>query len=199
MSKSNTSTQILDTAIDLFWRASYHGVNMNELSRAAGVNKATVYQHFRSKEDLAVAAVHRAAERTRAFVFQAAFDNAPDPVDRLRDIYRRVFETHEAIYGAGGVCLGCPFVNIGVELATSSDIVRAAVNEAFASFRLFYEQIVGDFSRQNGGGRTAPERREVVSALLANMNACLVESKLERRPEAILDGGERALRILRVW
>lgn len=198
MSKSDTSIHILDTAIDLFWRASYHGVNMNALSQAAGVNKATVYQHFTSKEELAVAAVRRAAERTRAYVFQAAFDDAADPVERLRGIYQRVFESHKSIFSAESTCLGCPFVNIGVELATSSDHVREAVNEAFASFRTFYETIVEDFCRSSGD-RKVTERQEIVSDLLANMNACLVASKLERRPDAILDGRDRALRILQAW
>ncbi len=194
MSKAETSIHILDTAIDLFWRSSYHGVNMNELSDAAGLNKATVYQHFRSKEELAVAAVQRAAERTIKFVFQAAFDRSLDPVERLRDVYRAVFETHKAIFDRESTCLGCPFVNIGVELSTTSENVREAVNQGFASFRTFYETIVADF-----GNREADEQQEVVGALLANMNACLVASKLEIRPEAILDGSERALKILRHW
>jgi len=43
MKKENTKNYILDTAIDLFWRKSYRAINMNELSRAAEVYKATVY------------------------------------------------------------------------------------------------------------------------------------------------------------
>jgi TetR/AcrR family transcriptional repressor of nem operon len=63
MSTQDTKLQIVNAAIDLFWKTSYHATNMNDLSRAAGVNKATVYQHFGSKEELAVAAVARAADR----------------------------------------------------------------------------------------------------------------------------------------
>ncbi|HBN31146.1 MAG TPA: TetR/AcrR family transcriptional regulator, partial [Rhodobacteraceae bacterium] len=42
MKREDTRNHILDTALDLFWQQSYHGVNMNALSRAAGLNKATV-------------------------------------------------------------------------------------------------------------------------------------------------------------
>lgn len=195
MSKEETRLHILDTAIDLFWRASYHGVNMNDLSKVADVNKATVYQHFSSKEELATAAVERAADRTREFVFKAAFENKSGPVQRLRQIYQNVFQTHEAIYKSERTCLGCPFVNIGVELATSSDKVRDAVNEAFGSFRPFYEQIIRDAD----DGNLQKDKAEIdrlVSTLVANMNACQVASKLERRPEAILEGADRAVKIL---
>jgi TetR/AcrR family transcriptional repressor of nem operon len=63
MSTQDPKLQIVNAAIDLFWKTSYHATNMNDLSRAAGVNKATVYQHFGSKEELVVAAVARAADR----------------------------------------------------------------------------------------------------------------------------------------
>ncbi len=57
MTKTDTKTQIVDTAFDLFWAASYHGTNMNDLSRSAEVNKATVYQHVRLKYHRAVAVI----------------------------------------------------------------------------------------------------------------------------------------------
>ncbi|OUR79163.1 hypothetical protein A9Q83_04805 [Alphaproteobacteria bacterium 46_93_T64] len=198
MSKEETSNHILDTAIDLFWRASYHGVNMNELSRAADLNKATVYQYFGSKEKLAVAAVERAAERTRNFVFDTAFERSENPVDRLKNIYKNVYQTHKAIYEKEANCIGCPFVNIGVELATSSDDVRTAVNKAFESFHPYYKRITDDYQTVSVVEEPT-NATEIVSALLANMNACLVASKLERRPEAILEGSHRAINILKHW
>jgi len=198
MSKEETSIQILDTAIDLFWRASYHGVNMNELSRAANLNKATLYQHFSSKEKLAVAAVERATLRTQTFVFDTAFEASTNPVQRLKNIYQNVFHTHRSIYETESICLGCPFVNIGVELATTSEDVRKAVIKGFGVFQGYYEQITSDYRAANDSNSTSLNK-EIVSALLANMNACLVASKLEKRPEAILEGSVRAVNILKHW
>ncbi len=197
MKKEETRNHILDTAIELFWRASYHGVNMNQLSREVGLNKATVYQYFSSKEELAVAAVQRATERTRQYVFETAFENSQDPVERLRQIYQNVFQTHNELYKTEKACLGCPFVNIGVELATSSEKVRQAVNDGFDVFRAFYQQIVDDY--RGKGAASKREKEEIVVALLDNMNACLEASKLQRRPQAILDAGVRAEKILHVW
>ncbi len=192
MKKEDTQNHILDTAIDLFWAKSYHGVNMNELSRVAGVNKATVYQHFTSKEELAVAAIHRAAERTEEFIYQSTFAETQDPKERLARIYHKVFQMHEGIFSAEGKCRGCPFVNIGVELSTSSGRIRKTVGRALASFERYYGQIVDAHGTLPNGF----DRKETVSSLMANMNGALVASKLENRPGAILDGQRRALQFL---
>lgn len=192
MAKDDTRNHILDTAIDLFWAQSYHGVNMNALSRKAGVNKATVYQYFPSKEALAVAAIRRASERTEDYVYRSTFAETDDPKERLERIYQKVFWMHEGVFKADGKCRGCPFVNIGVEMSTSSEAIRKAVGQAFASIETYYDQIVDDHGKLPDGFT----RNETVATLIANMNAALVASKLENRPGAIKDGQRRALQLL---
>lgn len=197
MDQVDTKTHIVDTALDLFWKSSYHGTNMNDLSREVGINKATVYQHFRSKEDIAIAAVARAAERTVDYVFEGAFQEYDRPLERLRDIHRRVYETHRTIFEETATCRGCPFVNIGTELATASEAIRNAVVDAFRRFAPYYHRIVEDLAT-NGALKQNIGTDQLVSDLQDNMNAALVVSKIEKRPEAILEAGERAVRYLTV-
>lgn len=182
MKKEDTKNHIMDTAISLFWQQSYHGVNMNELSRVAGVNKATVYQHFASKEVLAVAALKRAADRTEDFIYKSTFAETDDPVARLNGIYAKIFTMHSEMQRDEGRCRGCPFVNLGMELSTSSDPIRLAVSAAFETFQGYYVEISGDLDK--------------AATLMATMNGCLVASKIENRPEAIIDGQKRALQVL---
>lgn len=191
MKKAATRTHILDTAIDLFWRKSYHGVNMNELAREASVNKATIYQYFSSKEELAVAAVARATERTEEYIYRDTFEHTEDPLARLQEIYEKSFDIHKEVYDAERKCRGCPFVNIGVELATTSDDVRVSVSDAFTTFTGYFRQIADEHGVPDG---QTPD--SVADTLMANMNGCLVASKLENRPEAVQDGFERAKLIL---
>jgi AcrR family transcriptional regulator len=47
--------RILDTAYDLFSRRGIRAVGVDEVIERAGVAKATLYRHFRSKDDLALA------------------------------------------------------------------------------------------------------------------------------------------------
>lgn len=195
MNAQDTKTQILDAAIELFWTSSYHATNMNALSDAAGMNKATVYQHYRSKEAIAIAAVGRAVERTEGWVFKDSFEMFSDPLDRLQSIYQRIYESHKSLYKADGMMRGCPFVNIGVELAVSSNGVCEAVNKAFAVFERYYAEIVEDLAKDGRLKHDLPAA-QLASDLQDNMNATLVTSKLTKNPKVILYGADRAKRYL---
>lgn len=48
---------ILATARQVFARAGLRGARTRELAQAAGINQATLFEHFKSKEDLFIAAV----------------------------------------------------------------------------------------------------------------------------------------------
>ncbi|WP_299615999.1 TetR/AcrR family transcriptional regulator [uncultured Tateyamaria sp.] len=195
MTKQDTKTLILDAAIELFWTSSYHATNMNALSEAAGMNKATVYQHFRSKEAIAIAAVDRAVERTEGWVFTDSVEQNEDPLDQLAEIYQRIYQSHKALYEADGMARGCPFVNIGVELALASNGVREAVNKAFAVFEGYYKDIVEALADDGRLKHDLPSA-QLARDLQDNMNATLTASKVKQDPEVILEGAKRARRYL---
>jgi TetR/AcrR family transcriptional regulator, transcriptional repressor for nem operon len=192
MKREETQNHILDTAIELFWRQSYHGVNMNALSAAAGLNKATVYQHFTSKEALAVAAVKRATARTEEYAYRGAFEESDDAKARLIWIYDRSYQIQADIFANEGRCRGCPFVNIGIELASTSQDIRRSVAAAFDMFATYYSRIVATLPKPQDG----VDDKELVAALVANMNGAIVAAKIENRPEAILDGKARVYRFM---
>ncbi len=55
MKKSETRELIVKTATELFYRKGYNLTGINEIIAEAGIAKATLYSHFRSKEDLCIA------------------------------------------------------------------------------------------------------------------------------------------------
>ena len=46
---------IIETASDLFYRNGYNSTGINEIISESGIAKATLYNHFRSKEDICLA------------------------------------------------------------------------------------------------------------------------------------------------
>ncbi|MDO3411120.1 helix-turn-helix domain-containing protein [Saccharibacillus sp. CPCC 101409] len=50
--------RILDAALEVFARCGYQGAKTLEIARTAGVSEKTLFQHFKNKEQLFVAAVH---------------------------------------------------------------------------------------------------------------------------------------------
>jgi len=55
MKKLGVKERIIETASELFYVAGYNQTGINQIIAEAGVAKASMYQHFRSKEDIAVA------------------------------------------------------------------------------------------------------------------------------------------------
>jgi len=193
MTSESTRQSIVETAAELFWARSYHGVGVAQIAAATKVNKATLYQHFRSKDELAQAVVTYNLERTVDCVFEAAMAASEDPDERLEGIYRRVHAMHVSLERSGAPARGCPFVNIAMELSLENDSLREQVADAIERFAGYYRTIV----------RSLPGRKlrkaEVdarASALVGNMNGAMVASKYQGRPAAILEALPTALLIL---
>lgn len=55
MKKLGVKERIVVTASDLFYNQGFNQTGINQIIAEAGVAKASMYQHFRSKEDIAVA------------------------------------------------------------------------------------------------------------------------------------------------
>jgi len=53
--KSDTRNLIVNTASELFYQQGYNLTGINEIIAKAGIAKATLYSHFKSKEDLCIA------------------------------------------------------------------------------------------------------------------------------------------------
>ncbi len=55
MSKRDTRRDIVETASRLFYKKGYNLTGINEIIAEAGIAKATLYSHFRSKDDICIA------------------------------------------------------------------------------------------------------------------------------------------------
>jgi AcrR family transcriptional regulator len=59
--------QVLDQAMDVFWRQGYDGASMADLTRAMGLNSPSIYAAFASKRGLFDAVLRRYDERRARF------------------------------------------------------------------------------------------------------------------------------------
>lgn len=53
--KNETRHHIIETASELFYKKGYNSTGINEIIKESGIAKATLYNHFKSKEDLLIA------------------------------------------------------------------------------------------------------------------------------------------------
>ena len=80
-------TEILTTAAELFRARGYRATTLDDLARRLGMSKATVYGHFRSKEDLLAAIFHRTMTLAEAGLAAIRASGLP-PAEQLREVIR---------------------------------------------------------------------------------------------------------------
>ncbi|KUO64891.1 MAG: TetR family transcriptional regulator [Alphaproteobacteria bacterium BRH_c36] len=84
MAKSSTARQkLLEAAFSVIRAKGYAAATVDELCQAAGVTKGAFFHHFKTKDELAVAAADHWSEATGAFFAAAPYHKATDPLDRV--------------------------------------------------------------------------------------------------------------------
>lgn len=75
---------IIEAAARLVERVGYSDLTMDMLAEEVGIAKATLYQHFKSKEDVMISSTLRALSNLGAFIDT----NSGAAIDRLRAVMR---------------------------------------------------------------------------------------------------------------
>ncbi|MDP7724898.1 TetR/AcrR family transcriptional regulator [Mycobacterium sp. TY814] len=115
--------RILDAAEQLFTEHDPASVGMNEIARAAGCSRATLYRYFDSRESLRTAYVHRETHRLGREIL-ASIERIDDPREKLvasiAATLRMVRENPSLAAWFGSTRLP-----IGGELAGQSQVITA--------------------------------------------------------------------------
>ncbi|MGC1521445.1 MAG: TetR/AcrR family transcriptional regulator [Steroidobacteraceae bacterium] len=74
---------LLDAALSIIRAKGYTATRVEDICEAAGVTKGSFFHHFKSKEDLAIAAAEHWCVATGDVFASAAYRALPDPVERL--------------------------------------------------------------------------------------------------------------------
>jgi len=104
--------RILDSAYELFAQRGVRAVGVDEVIHRAGVAKATLYRHFPSKDDLALAFLNRREELwTKGWVEDEARRRGSTPEERLLAIFDLFDEWfHRSDFE------GCSFISVLLEV-----------------------------------------------------------------------------------
>jgi AcrR family transcriptional regulator len=86
---------ILDSATEVFMESGFSGARVEEIARRAAANKAMIYYHFGSKQDLYRAVLLRLFGDVLAEIARLKVTDAP-PGEKLRALYTRVAAHFEA-------------------------------------------------------------------------------------------------------
>jgi AcrR family transcriptional regulator len=128
-----TRRRIVELAAPVFNRQGYVGASMRDLVEATGLEKGGIYNHFGSKEQLALEAYDYALSQVTEGLARSQ-DGATNAIDRLRRMIRSfaAFARKPAIAG------GCPIMNTAIEADDTHPELR---DRARASMTLWHRLI----------------------------------------------------------
>ena len=116
--------QLIKTAVELFSERGYHATGIDTILAAAGVSKKTLYNHFRSKEELILAALRHYDGLFRNGFMRQVEAAAASPRERLL----AVFDVSEEWF-ASDKFYGCMFINAIGEYSAPDSPIREVCKE----------------------------------------------------------------------
>lgn len=81
--KPDAKLKLLDAALSIIRTKGYSATTVDELCATAGVTKGAFFHHFKSKDELGVAAAEHWSEKTGALFAEAPYHDHADPLDRV--------------------------------------------------------------------------------------------------------------------
>ncbi|WP_410872777.1 TetR/AcrR family transcriptional regulator [Nocardia sp. A7] len=116
--------RLLSAAYELFTRRGIQAVGTDEVIEVSGVAKATLYRHFRSKNDLVLAVLERREQLwTLGLIEQQSRLRGATPEQQLLaifDVFHDWFQKREDFDG-------CSFINVLLELGTAHPAGQASI------------------------------------------------------------------------
>lgn len=168
---SNARDRLIQSAVRLFYRNGYTATGIEKILAEAEVSKPTLYRHFRTKEDLIIAALRRWDEDCRLWLTREMDNRATDGRGQLLAL----FDTLEDWFDKPGF-QGCMFINATAEYAELANPVHRAAAE---HKRLFGENIL---ARCRALGVSDPE--QLAGDLLLLMEGAICTAHVSGRRDA---------------
>lgn len=173
---ARTRDAIVERAAEIFNLNGYAGTSISDILAATGLEKGGLYNHFVSKDELALAAFDRAVESLRERHLRARSGAVG-----ARATLEASLVTFASLGSQGIPKGGCPLLNTAIETTDGHPLLRKRVRAAFTA-------LLDDFERTLARGIASGELRAGTdAAVTASLLVCALEgavmlSRLYRDP-----------------
>src|SRR5215472_9191632 len=145
---SDMKERLMDAAMDLIWENSYGATSVDAICDRAGAKKGSFYYFFKSKSELAAAALEDCWTKKKAEM-DSIFSPTVPPLERLDCYFDFVYQNISKVRErCGGAILGCPYVSVGGEVSTQDEIVRKKIDEIMDRKLNYFVSAVRDAAAQ---------------------------------------------------
>ena len=168
----HTKQKIIETAAIIFNQNGYVGTSIADIVKSTGVHKGGIYKHFKSKDEIAVAAF----DYSLGLIVAAAIDRVGQEetaIDRLLAFVNtfKGFTTEPICVG------GCPVLNLAVESDDTHPGLRLHVQNAVNGVRALIGSIV-ELGIRQGEIVTNTDIEQVSTIIFVTIEGAIMMSKL---------------------
>ncbi len=171
--------QVVDRAVEVFWRKGFEATSIQYLVEATGLNRGSLYNTFGDKAGLFEAVFGRYLATSPTQPVIAAAETGP-PRQVIGEFFARLVElgTSDTEHR------GCLMTNTAAELAARDERVAAQVTEAMQGLE---EALFRLIERGQETGEIAPWRdpRSLARFLVASAQGLRITAKLNRDRAAL--------------
>lgn len=167
---------MVEHGTQLMLRSGYAGTGLVELLQAAGVPKGSFYNHFGSKEAFGVELVERYYAEQDRLLASLLTQTDRRPLERLRSYFDLLLQR---AVDASPQARGCLLGMLALEMAGSSEALRASVSDAFSR----WQARVAELLRQAQlAGELAPDQdpQPLAAMLLEGWEGALMRARASR-------------------
>jgi TetR/AcrR family transcriptional regulator, transcriptional repressor for nem operon len=173
----------MTAALDLMWDEGYSAVTIDEICARADVRKGSFYYFFKSKADLAVAALEKLWVDEWKPRLDREFSASVAPLDRIANYLGSLYTRQAENIKKHGKVLGCPVGSMGCEVSTLEAEVNAKVREIIAMKRRYFETAIRDGMADGSIGPGDPSQK--AQSLEFLMQGALSEARIMNSSEIL--------------
>ncbi len=127
--------ELVEAAMEIFSRRGFHGTGIEQVLQESGISRMTLYNHFKSKEELILAALRRRDEIFRNRLMKFVDARGGSGIDSIL----AVFDFYSEWFREPGFC-GCMFINASAEFRQPGSPINRAIVEHRAALVHYLEQ-----------------------------------------------------------
>jgi len=172
----------MDAVLELIWTGSYGTTTIDHICAKAGVKKGSFYYFFKSKSDVAVAALEVTFQEKRREL-DAIFSPTVPPLERIRRYCEYSFEMQVEMRQKSGFVLGCPLCTLGAEVCTQEQELRAKIQEILEHKARYLETALRD--AHAAGLVHAPDAAAKSRLVWAYMEGLLTQARIQNNVEVL--------------
>jgi len=177
---SGSRQKLIEATIELMSSRGFEAMGINSILEAAGVSKSNFYYHFKSKEDLCLAALDSMTDAFFSMSDPILLNKTLSPRRRLEKFLKGMAEMIES------ECCnkGCPFVNLATETSDFVPAFRERISQYFDRYQQRFADVIQE-GIQQGEFRSDVSAKLAAQVLLASMNGTIVLTKVHKRPQVM--------------